>query len=306
MAAPRSNNSVLKSTKAITRAMSRTSSARLRSNLFRKLGIPSTTTSDLSIPTSTAFSVDTASYHPQRSLLGNVQVTRIPLKGEMEEQPCLVDEEVENASIDTVFRAMGNLWPRQKTATCPELSSSISASCQDCDMILEDTNTTAAENRNRTPRSRHIRFDSNVIVVPIPNRHSYSDRMRRFLWNAPDHMKREVTRNTVEYTADGWDYQTALEEEDHYFDPTTQEYIHPVHLDIAHMSFEEQEAILPPNYINPLRQQLMQPPVLVRQESVRSSSPVPTFSARTNTSDVTLGSVLLPTTQANLPHPIMS
>ena len=223
--------------------------------------------------------MDLSHNHSPMSLLGNVQITRVPLKGNMEGEPSLVeDEDVMDSSIDTVFQAMGNLWSRQTMAS-PEPSTS--AASEDHDMVvLEEAAATTDTNNIR--RNRHVRFDSTVTVLSIPNRYSYSDRMRRYLWNAPDHMKREVIRNTVEYTADGWDWQAALEEKDHFFNPTTQEYIHPVHLDIAHMPLEDQEAILPPNYINPalLNQQQQGPPTLVRQKHVVHSS-VPTFTAAT-------------------------
>ena len=227
-----SNNSNSKKT-AATRAMSRTSSARLRSNLFRKLGIApssssSTTTTNnnnnyntisvtppFSPPWSTATTTAvlpmmdnyTPQYHapPRRSLLGNLQVTRIPLKGddileEKEQPPCLVEDRhhhhhhhQQQQEVNTVYQAMENLWPRRSITemSCPSQFADSILLGQDLDMrhnsesvAMMTAATTEARDScsplttredscwspTRRTHGRRIRFDSNVTAVSIPNR----------------------------------------------------------------------------------------------------------------------------------------
>jgi hypothetical protein len=89
-------------------------------------------------------------------------------------------------------------------------------------------------------------------VVPIPMRHDYSNRIRGFLWDTPEAMQESISRNTLEFAADEWDWQKALEEDAHYYNPNTGEYIHPIHLEIAQMPLEEQKLLgVTDTYVNP-------------------------------------------------------
>jgi hypothetical protein len=154
------------------------------------------------------------------SLLGHAPEERLPLKG--------YDQEVD--INDKVFEALGTfLWNQHP----PRDHHNSNRSCQ----------------HNR-PRS--VRFHPQVSVVCIPSRHEYSARIGRFLWDSPEQMYRAIARNTLEFRADGWDWKTVLEEEEHIWSPATKEYIHPIHLEIAEMPPEEQELLVPSTYINPV------------------------------------------------------
>ena len=100
----------------------------------------------------------------------------------------------------------------------------------------------------------------------IPTRHEYSRRIRKFLWDTPEDMQANIVRNTLEFTADGWDSDAVLEETEHYYNPRNGDYIHPVHLEIAQMPLEEQEDIIPAFYVNPA----LQVPQQEQQQGMRS------------------------------------
>ena len=251
-----SPSSVLMSTNKAARVMPRTSSTRLRSNLLHKLGIPPTES------VSSSALHNPSNHHSHRSLLGNVEAKQVPLKEIDERYPprmtrddpttgCRVGG---HTATDTVFQALGSLWTGQPMdSSLRSASSTSTCDTHEEDMSLEDTSSTTGAQR------RQVHFDSHVTVVPIPHRSDYSQRIRCYLWNAPEDMQRDVVRNTLEFTADGWDWQAAAEENEHYYSPLTREYIHPVHLEISQMPLEDQEAILPANYVNPAVQQQQQP-----------------------------------------------
>lgn len=62
-------------------------------------------------------------------------------------------------------------------------------------------------------RSRKIRFDSRVSVIDIPSRCSYSHEERETLWMPPHDLKRLTEKNLLEFAAEGWYWQNAVEEE---------------------------------------------------------------------------------------------
>lgn len=84
-----------------------------------------------------------------------------------------------------------------------------------------------AETTTRSGTARTVRFDRDVLVVPIPSRHAYSDRIQKAFWRTANELQDIVDRNRYEYTFEGWDWNTVLEDEEMYIDATTGEKIHP-------------------------------------------------------------------------------
>ena len=76
------------------------------------------------------------------------------------------------------------------------------------------------------PPSR-IQFNSNVTVVPIPSRHQYSNRIKRFLWSDSREIRENAERNIREYEFEGWDWHMVLEDEEMFLDSQTGELVHP-------------------------------------------------------------------------------
>jgi hypothetical protein len=72
-----------------------------------------------------------------------------------------------------------------------------------------------------------VRFDDDVLVVPVPSRHAYSDRIKKTIWRDAGELREIVNRNRYEYTFEGWDSSKVLEDDDMYVDIATGEKVHP-------------------------------------------------------------------------------
>mmetsp|Transcript_8254 Transcript_8254/g.16317 ORF Transcript_8254/g.16317 Transcript_8254/m.16317 type:complete len:133 (+) Transcript_8254:321-719(+) len=85
---------------------------------------------------------------------------------------------------------------------------------------------TSASSSIRT-RTRKVRFDKKVLVIPIPSRHAYSNRIKKTFWRDGSELQDTADRNQYEYTSEGSDWSTVLEDEDMYIDVDTGEKVHP-------------------------------------------------------------------------------
>ena len=54
--------------------------------------------------------------------------------------------------------------------------------------------------------------------------------MKRNLWSSLSEIARSAQRNTIEFSSEGWDWRSAIEEESMYVHSKTGQYIHPVHV----------------------------------------------------------------------------
>lgn len=81
------------------------------------------------------------------------------------------------------------------------------------------------------PDRRTVHFDNNVLVVPIPSRHDYSNRIKKALWRNKNEIRDIVDRNRYEYLSEGWEWSRVLEDEEMYFDVATGDKIHPCWVD---------------------------------------------------------------------------
>eukprot|EP00537_Pseudo-nitzschia_pungens_P001790 CAMPEP_0172369916 /NCGR_PEP_ID=MMETSP1060-20121228/35197_1 /TAXON_ID=37318 /ORGANISM="Pseudo-nitzschia pungens, Strain cf. cingulata" /LENGTH=235 /DNA_ID=CAMNT_0013095007 /DNA_START=28 /DNA_END=735 /DNA_ORIENTATION=+ len=77
------------------------------------------------------------------------------------------------------------------------------------------------------PRSPRVRFNDNVLVVLIPSRHAYSNRIKKAFWRDGNELQDIADRNQYEYISEGSDWNTVLEDEDMYIDVDTGEKVHP-------------------------------------------------------------------------------
>ena len=76
----------------------------------------------------------------------------------------------------------------------------------------------------------NVRFHSKVLVMRIPSRNQYPEHMKRNLWCSLSEIARSAQRNTIEFSSEGWDWRSAVEEESMYVHPKTGQYIHPAHV----------------------------------------------------------------------------
>jgi len=90
-----------------------------------------------------------------------------------------------------------------------------------CDGLLAPTNI----------NDRSIQFENEVLVVPIPSHHEYSDRIKKFLWSGTEEISENAERNRAEYASEGWDWHSVLEDDEMYVDAESGELVHPIWLE---------------------------------------------------------------------------
>jgi len=87
---------------------------------------------------------------------------------------------------------------------------------------------------NNNIRSRNsVRFHSKVLVMRIPSRNQYPESIKRNLWSSLSEIAKSAQRNTIEFSSEGWNWRSAIEEDSMYVHPRTRQRIHPVHLQRA-------------------------------------------------------------------------
>mgnify|MGYP000210735395 CR=1 FL=1 len=210
-------------------------SDRIRAGLLNKLGIvdqrspPPMALPPLPVGVISSAS-DSTGVNRGHSILGPVKVIKAPLKGSSEPANSNGDSGLLGTLSSFIFKA----------GTSPTSSSS--------DEDTARTSITSASSSSSAPSSPSqsqqqrpsLTFHEEVSVIHIPTRKDYSSRMQQHLWHSRETLRQAVLRNTVEYAADGWDWQAVCEEEHHYKCPNSGELIHPVHEEIAKLIRKEQ------------------------------------------------------------------
>jgi len=82
----------------------------------------------------------------------------------------------------------------------------------------------------QTPE-RSIQFQNEVLVMPIPSRHEYSSRIKKFLWSGAEELSQSIERNRAEFASEGWDWHSVLEDDEMYVDAQSGELVHPIWLE---------------------------------------------------------------------------
>ncbi|TFJ81866.1 hypothetical protein NSK_007113 [Nannochloropsis salina CCMP1776] len=77
---------------------------------------------------------------------------------------------------------------------------------------------------------RRIAFHEDVCVVHIPSHTEYSRRIKSQYWTSPAEIYEMACRNLVEFEAEGYSWEAALEEEHLYWCPDTASFVHPAHI----------------------------------------------------------------------------
>mmetsp|Transcript_11274 Transcript_11274/g.17251 ORF Transcript_11274/g.17251 Transcript_11274/m.17251 type:complete len:199 (+) Transcript_11274:30-626(+) len=82
---------------------------------------------------------------------------------------------------------------------------------------------------SETNPKRRLTFDEEVVVIPIPTRDEYSDRIRERMWSSKMELQQNAHRNALEFAAEGWDWRTVAED-DQMLRCESGEKIHPIHI----------------------------------------------------------------------------
>jgi hypothetical protein len=194
----------------------RVSSKRLRSDLFNKLGI---------VPESAPAS----SYsNPRASVLGPIKVVKAPLKG-------LGDDNEKKAprSGNNLLDTLGSFF---KVGSPSADSITTLATTDDSSSCASSLDGSVSSPQRR----RCLTFHEEVSVVTIPRRDQYSNRIQQHLWHAPEQLQTAVQRATIEFAADGWQWEQVRTDQQHIVCPISGQLIHPVHFEIARLIRIEQ------------------------------------------------------------------
>lgn len=91
-------------------------------------------------------------------------------------------------------------------------------------------------------RPPKIAFDDTVVVLPIPMRNEYSDRIKSRIWSNRFEIHENAQRNTVEFAAEGWNWRSVTEDEGMFVCSVSGELVHPVH---CQQFYQEQQQAVP-------------------------------------------------------------
>ena len=117
---------------------------------------------------------------------------------------------------------------RRENGDCDEEEECCNAQLNDSTRSLSDCTTTSGP---RISNRRRIRFDaSNNVVHIIPSHTSYSTTAKKQIWSSFDEITQNATRNKREYISEGQNPNCVVEEDEMYYDSTSNELIHPIHL----------------------------------------------------------------------------
>ena len=67
-------------------------------------------------------------------------------------------------------------------------------------------------------------------MIPIPLRTEYSNHVKERLWSSSEELYANAARNSVEFSSEGWNWRTVIEDEDMLIHTGSGELIHPIHL----------------------------------------------------------------------------
>ena len=94
------------------------------------------------------------------------------------------------------------------------------------DMVKPSAAAAAAASSHK----RRISFDRDVKVFVIPSHVEFSATEKTTIWSNGAEIRLNAQRNRREFAAEGWKWEQVVEEDGMYFDKTSSEYIHPIHL----------------------------------------------------------------------------
>ena len=132
-----------------------------------------------------------------------------------------------SGTVQKLFNAFTKLAPEPNKIHHRDTHGDNHTNKNDCTLAKKFGKWTYKLSAFDTSNRRTVRFDNNVLVVPIPSRHAYSNRTKKALWRDRNELRDTIDRNRCEFLSEGCDFSRVLEDQDMYFDVATGEKIHP-------------------------------------------------------------------------------
>ncbi len=83
---------------------------------------------------------------------------------------------------------------------------------------------------NTIDKPTKIHFNDKVSVVLVPSRHEFSERIRSRIWMNRYELAELQERNVLEFTAEGWNWESVVEDDQMFLDSVSGEMVHPIHV----------------------------------------------------------------------------
>jgi len=126
----------------------------------------------------------------------------------------------ENAARSTFHDTMSN----NSSLSSPFCLSSGTLTSASGDSSLDTKSTKPSRSK------RKVSLHEDVVVVPIPMREEYSDRVKERLWSSASELYLNAARNSIEFAAEGFNWRNVTEDENMIVCDASGEMIHPIHL----------------------------------------------------------------------------
>jgi hypothetical protein len=120
-----------------------------------------------------------------------------------------------------------NPTPLTKALSFFSRSSSPESSPETVSELQDEPTTLPQGDADSSSPQRSLRFFPTVTVHPIPLHSAYSSRIRNTVWTSAAEMQENVARNCLEFSAENWDWNQVLEDQDMVM--YHGEKVHPVH-----------------------------------------------------------------------------
>ncbi len=176
--------------------------------------------------------------HQHQSSEERITTSRSYINGGNKYQ-CSINDESSHTTATAIDDEMESVVGEEDAPKSPVCVSVTPEQDQDCNsrVFLDDDDddedhqedTNDCPKNTKSKRNRSVSFHETVTVVTIPNKDSYSDRIRKYLWAGPHERMQNTQRNVIEFSSENWDWRQAADDVEFYLCPVTGEKIHPCH-----------------------------------------------------------------------------
>lgn len=144
----------------------------------------------------------------------------------------LHQQSLENAPVLDAVNVVSDHGSTSSSLDGISTNSSLTAPCFSAGNLTFLSNESYSESRGikRSRGRRKVSLQNHVVVIPIPMRGEYPDRVKERLWSSASELYENAIRNSIEFASEGWNWRTAVEDDNMIVDNSSGDLIHPIHL----------------------------------------------------------------------------